>query len=59
MNLPVVKAKCPADGYTKREYAKQHIRALELENPGCKEKIFAAIQRANLDGWPLPIPHHR
>ena len=59
MGLPVVKAKCPADGYTKREYAKQHIRALELENPGCKEKIFAAIERANLPGWPEPIPHKR
>lgn len=51
-NLPVVTAKCPADGYTKREYAKQHIRALEQENPGCKEKIFAAIERAKLPGWP-------
>lgn len=59
MNLPVVKAKCPADGYTKREYAKQHIRALEVENPGCKEKIFAAIERANLPGWPIPTPHKR
>ncbi len=59
MELPVVRAKCPADGYTKREYAKQHIRALELENPGCKEKIFAAIERAKLPGWPDMIPHKR
>lgn len=54
MELPVVKAKCPADGYTKREYAKQHILALEKENPGCKEKIFTAILNANLSGWPVP-----
>ena len=59
MNLPVVEAKCPADGYTKREYAKQHIRALEIENPGCKEKIFAAIERGNLKGWPTPNPPKR
>lgn len=58
-NLPVVTAKCPADGYTKREYAKQHIRGLELENPGCKEKIFAAIERAGLSGWPTPNPNPR
>lgn len=59
MELPVVKAKCPADGFTKREYAKQHIKKLEEENPGCKEKIFAAIQRANLPGWPTPTLHER
>lgn len=55
MKLPVVTAKCPADGFTKREYAKQHIKALEQENPGCKEKIFAAICNANLDGWPQAV----
>lgn len=57
--LPVVTAKCPADGFTKREYAKQHIKALEKENPGCKEKIFSAICNANLDGWPEPIKRQR
>lgn len=43
-NLPVVKAKCPADGYTKRQYAKELVDRLEKENPGCKDKIFTAIQ---------------
>lgn len=52
MKLPVVKAKCPADGYTKREYAKQLINNLEKENPGCKKRMFAAIERGNLEGWP-------
>ncbi len=59
MKLPVVKAKCPADGYTKREYAKEHIRALEKENPGCKDKIFSAITRAKLPGWPEPSERTR
>lgn len=57
--LPVIKAKCPADGYTKREYAKQHILSLEAENPGCKEKMFTAIVNAQLKGWPEPIPRYR
>ena len=58
-DLPVVKAKCPADGYTKRDYAKNLVRQLDKENPGCKEKFFAAILRGNLDGWPTPILNPR
>ena len=59
MKLPVVTAKCPADGFTKREYAKQHIKSLEQENPCCKEKIFAAICKAKLEGWPEAIKRQR
>ena len=36
-HLPVVKSPCPADGYTKREYAKNLVRQLNLEHPGAKE----------------------
>ena len=39
-DLPVVKSPCPADGYTKREYAKNLLRQLNLENPGAKERMF-------------------
>lgn len=42
--LPVVKAKCPADGYTKRQYAKELIYKLNKENPNCKDRIFSAIE---------------
>lgn len=35
--LPVVKSPCPADGYTKRQYVKDLLRKLNLENPGVKE----------------------
>lgn len=42
-DIPVVKSPCPADGYTKREYIKQLLRQLNLENPGVKERMFAAI----------------
>lgn len=35
-NLPVVKSKCPVDGYTKRQYAKELVRQLNTEHPGQK-----------------------
>ena len=54
-NLPVVKSPCPADGYTKREYAKNLLRQLNLENPGAKERMFAAIVNGNIKGWPEKI----
>ncbi len=50
-NVPVVKSPCPADGYTKREYTKQLLRQLNLENPGVKERMFTAIRTGNLKGW--------
>lgn len=50
--VPVVKSPCPADGYTKREYTKQLLRRLNLENPGVKERMFTAIQSGSLQGWP-------
>ena len=43
--LPVLKNPCPADGYTKREYAKERLRQLNREHPGCKERMFTAIER--------------
>ncbi len=49
--LPVVKSPCPADGNTKREYIKQLLRQLNLENPGVKERMFTAIQNGSLKGW--------
>lgn len=50
-NVPVVKSPCPADGYTKREYVKELLRKLNLENPGVKERMFAAVQSGNIKGW--------
>ncbi len=51
-NLPVAKSPCPVDGHTKREYAKDLLKQLTLENPGVKERMFTAIVRSNMDGWP-------
>lgn len=53
-DVPVVKSPCPADGHTKREYVKQLLRQLNLENPGVKERMFTAIRTGGLKGWELP-----
>lgn len=50
-DVPVVKSPCPADGHTKREYVKNLLRQLNLENPGVKERMFTAIQSGNMKGW--------
>ena len=51
-NVPVLKSPCPADGYTKREYVKQLLKTLNQENPGVKERMFTAIQKGDIKGWP-------
>lgn len=58
-NLPVVKSKCPVDGYTKRQYAKTLVRQLNTEHPGSKERMFHAILNGKIPGWPERIPHIR
>ena len=40
--LPVLKSKCPADGNTKREYAKNLMNKLDIENKGAKKSLFNA-----------------
>lgn len=50
-NLPVAKSKCPMDGYTKREYAKNLIKSLNQEHQGARERMFTAIYNSNIKGW--------
>ena len=50
--VPVAKNPCPADGKTKREYAKNLLAQLNRENPGVKERMFTAILSGNIHGWP-------
>ena len=50
--LPVFKNPCPADGFTRREYVKQLIGEITKENPGARDRMHAAILRADLPGWP-------
>ncbi len=59
MNLPVCKSPCPADGNTKREYAKELLRDLEHENPGTRERMFTAVANSGIHGWPEVIKGKR
>lgn len=52
--LPVVKSACPADGSTRREYAKELVRSINRENPGAKKQMFHAIVNGRIEGWPSP-----
>ena len=51
-DLPVCKSPCPADGFTKREYAGQLVSMINKETPGVRERMFSAIINGNLPGWP-------
>lgn len=57
-DVPVVKSPCPADGFTKREYIKNLLRTLNIENPGVKERMFTAIQSGNMKGWSDYLGEH-
>ncbi len=50
-DLPVVKNPCPADGNTRREYAKNVLNEINREAPGAKNRMFTAIQRSFIEGW--------
>lgn len=50
-NLPIVKSKCPADGYTSRQKTKEFLREREKDDPGFTFRLFGAMRRAGLDGW--------
>jgi hypothetical protein len=51
----VIKNPCPVDGYTKREYVKQLIKTLSLENEGLKERLFHAVQSGTRPDWIKPF----
>ena len=58
-DLPVVINKCPVDGFTKRQYAKELLKQLNYDHPGTRERMFHAILNGNIKGWPERIPHVR
>lgn len=49
-DIPVVKSPCPADGHTRREYAKELLKGINSEAPGVKDRMFTAIQNG-LEDW--------
>lgn len=58
-DLPVVKSRCPIDGYTKRQYAKELVQQLNREHHGAKQRMFTAILNGNIKGWPERTVHTR
>lgn len=50
-NFPVLKSKCPADGHTSREEMRQFIINMGKKDKHFSDKIFGALQRANISGW--------
>lgn len=58
-NLPVVTSRCPIDGYTKRQYAKELLAELNREHPGVKQRMFTAILNGSIKGWPERTPYTR
>lgn len=49
--LPIQKNPCPADGYTKREYAKDLIHQINEDSPGVAERLFHAVTDGPLPAW--------
>ena len=52
--LQIVKSKCPADGHTNRQRAKEFLAEMERKDHGFKDRIFGAMRRGNVDGWGFP-----
>ncbi len=49
--LPVVKSRCPADGHTHRQRAKELLATLSSTYGPLSGRITGAMQRAHLSGW--------
>ena len=58
LELPVVENPCPQDKSSKRYEIKKLLKAMSLEYPDMKSKIFGAMQRRPLNGWE-PAPNWR
>ncbi len=50
-SLPIVEAKCPADGNTERAKMKEYLDIFEREHRGLYHRIMGAIQRGEVDGF--------
>lgn len=49
--LPVAKNPCPVDGHTKRQYVKNILKQLQIENKEVRERMFTAILKSKISGW--------
>lgn len=51
LEMPVVKSRCPADGATRRQWAKEYLAEMERTDKGFKNRLLGAMQRKGIDGW--------
>lgn len=58
-SLPIVKSRCPKDGFSERENIKQFIKQKEKEYPGFLHRTFHAMQRGNITGLGVDEGLHR
>ena len=59
-SLPITKGKCPVDGHTKRQYAKELLKELDEEHKGARNRMFTAILNGDIKGWPIKhISEHK
>jgi tRNA(Ile)-lysidine synthase TilS/MesJ len=49
--LPVLSNPCPANGHTRRQWAKEFLQELESRERGVTEHLFGALKRSGVDGW--------
>ena len=50
-NIQIMSKVCPMDGKSKREYALELLRNIEIEYKHSRANIIGAIKRANINGW--------
>lgn len=50
-NITICKNRCPADGYTKRQYMKDLLKEINAETKDVKDRLFSAIENGTIPGW--------
>lgn len=50
-NIEIMPKVCPMDGQSKREYALELLKGIEIQYKHSRSNIIGAIKRANINGW--------
>lgn len=50
-NIEIMPKVCPMDGQSKREYALELLKGIEIQYKYSRSNIIGAIKRANINGW--------
>lgn len=50
-NIEILQKVCPMDGTSKREYALDLLKGIELQYKHSRSNIIGAIKRKNINGW--------